>query len=111
MSQTGDMEGIPTVLMEAMATGLPVISTFHSGVPELVEDGVSGVLVGERDVCALSQAIQKLMDSVERWPIMGKSGREKVLKEFNIKKLNEQLEHIFEGAVSGKIAISPDEKS
>ena len=100
-SQTGDMEGIPTVLMEAMATGLPVISTFHSGIPELVEDGVSGVLVNERDVCALSQTIQELLANVDRWPIMGKSGREKVLQEFNINKLNEQLEHLFKGVVSG----------
>ena len=93
---SGDMEGIPTVLMEAMATGLPVISTLHSGIPELVEDGVSGRLVGERDEQALAQAMQELVDNVEQWPAMGSAGREKVLREFNIKKLNERLDHFFE---------------
>jgi colanic acid/amylovoran biosynthesis glycosyltransferase len=95
-SISGDMEGIPTVLMEAMATGLPVMSTLHSGIPELVEDGVSGKLVGERDVQALAQAMQELVANVQYWPAMGSAGREIVLGEFNIKKLNERLEHLFE---------------
>jgi colanic acid/amylovoran biosynthesis glycosyltransferase len=95
-SQCGDMEGIPTVLMEAMAAGLPVISTVHSGIPELVEDGVSGMLVGERDVQALAQAMKDLVADVERWPVMGAAGREKVLGEFNIQILNARLENMFE---------------
>ena len=94
-SRSGDMEGIPTVLMEAMATGLPVISTLHSGIPELVEDGVSGKLVGERDVPALAQAIQEIAANVERWPAMGSAGHQKVLEEFDIRKLNRQLEGLF----------------
>ena len=95
-SRSGDMEGIPTALMEAMATGLPVISTLHSGIPELVEDGVSGMLVGERDVPALAQAIQEFTANVGRWPAMGTAGRQKVLEEFNIRELNRQLEGLFE---------------
>ena len=100
-SSTGDMEGIPTVLMEAMATGLPVVSTLHSGIPELVEDGVSGRLVGERDVEALSLAIQELISDVSSWPAMGMAGRDKVLQEFNIKHLNKQLDHLFERVAAG----------
>jgi len=95
-SKTGDMEGIPTVLMEAMAVGLPVISTLHSGIPELVEDGVSGKLVSERDVDGLADAIHELAANVEHWPVIGANGRKKVRQEFNIKKLNEQLEDLFE---------------
>lgn len=95
-SHCGDMEGIPTVLMEAMAAGLPVISTLHSGIPELVEDGVSGKLVGERDVQALAHALHELVADVKQWPAMGAAGREKVLREFNIEKLNERLERLFE---------------
>jgi colanic acid/amylovoran biosynthesis glycosyltransferase len=83
------------VLMEAMATGLPVISTLHSGIPELVEDGVSGKMVGERDVPALAQAIQQITTNVENWVAMGTAGRQKVLEEFNMEKLNSQLEDTF----------------
>ena len=95
-SRSGDMEGIPTVLMEAMATGLPVISTLHSGIPELVEAGVSGKLVGERDVPALAEVIREIAANVECWPVMGAAGRQKVLEEFNIRKLNRRLEVLFE---------------
>jgi len=52
-SEGGDQEGIPNSIKEAMASGLPVISTFHSGIPELVTDGVSGLLVPERDATFL----------------------------------------------------------
>lgn len=48
-SNDGDQEGIPVAIMEALAQGLPVISTYHSGIPELVQDGISGFLVPERD--------------------------------------------------------------
>jgi len=95
-SKAGDMEGIPTVLMEAMAVGLPVISTLHSGIPELVKDGVSGKLVSERDVDGLAQAIHELVDNVEHWPAIGANGRKKVRQDFNIKNLNKQLEDLFE---------------
>ncbi|MEE9302856.1 MAG: glycosyltransferase, partial [Thiotrichaceae bacterium] len=91
----GDMEGIPTVLMEAMATGLPVISTYHSGIPELVEDGVSGVLVKERDIPGLATAIEHLSTDIENWSRMGEAGREKVLCDFNIEKLNVRLDRLF----------------
>jgi colanic acid/amylovoran biosynthesis glycosyltransferase len=95
-SQTGDMEGIPTVLMEAMAVGMPVVSTLHSGIPELVEDGISGKLVKERDVVGLVQALKELVADVEHWPTLGANGRKKVLQEFNIKSLNEQLVSLIE---------------
>jgi len=101
---SGDMEGIPTVLMEAMATGMPVISTLHSGIPELVEDGVSGRLVGERDVEALASAIRALMDESSRWPAMGQVGRKKVLEEFNIRTLVCQLEDAFDQLSPGRTA-------
>jgi len=98
-SQDGDMEGIPTVLMEAMASGLPVISTLHSGIAELVDDGVSGKLVAERDVDGLAQAVRELATNVDRWPVIGAAGREKVLREFNSKILNSRLERLFESTM------------
>jgi colanic acid/amylovoran biosynthesis glycosyltransferase len=87
----GDMEGIPVVLMEAMASGLPVVSTHHSGIPELVADGVSGLLVPERDVEALTAALRQLVEHPERWAAMGRAGREVVAREYDADVLNERL--------------------
>ena len=53
----GNQEGIPNSMLEAMATGLPVLATNHGGIPEAIENGVSGILVPERDYEALSQAL------------------------------------------------------
>ena len=94
-SQQGDQEGIPVVLMEAMAMGLPVVSTDHSGIPELVENNVSGFLVPERDVAALTEKIQYLAEHPEQWAVMGKAGQTYVEKYYNIDKLNHQLIEIF----------------
>ena len=71
----GDQEGTPTVLLEAQAIGLPVISTLHAGIPEIVEDGAAGYLVPERDVDALTDALAKLLSAPERWAAMGHAGR------------------------------------
>lgn len=95
-SKEGDKEGIPVVLMEAMAMGLPILSTLHSGIPELVENGVSGFLVPERDVDALAQKLQYLIEHPWLWGEMGKAGHKFVHEFYNIYKLNRQLVKIFE---------------
>ncbi|MDH8388900.1 glycosyltransferase, partial [Klebsiella pneumoniae] len=56
-ANNGDMEGIPVAIMEAMASGLPVITTYHSGIPELVENNHSGWLCPERDVHSIVDAL------------------------------------------------------
>jgi colanic acid/amylovoran biosynthesis glycosyltransferase len=94
-SRDGDQEGIPVVLMEAMAMGLPVVSTLHSGIPELAQNGISGFLVPERDVDALASTLRYLIDHPEIWPQMGKAGREFVEKHYNAQDLQEQLEALY----------------
>jgi colanic acid/amylovoran biosynthesis glycosyltransferase len=93
---SGETEGIPNVLKEAMATGIPVIGTWHSGIPELVTDGVSGLLVPERDVDALAEALVTLVDHPGRWPAMGLAGRQRVEAEFDSDKLNKDLVELYE---------------
>ena len=62
----GDMEGLPLVVVEAMATGLPVIGTRHSGIPEAVLDGDNGLIVEERDDAGLAEAIAEMTDPAAR---------------------------------------------
>ena len=80
----GKMEGIPVALMEAMASGRPVVSTWTSGIPELVEDGVSGLLVPPGDAVALSEALRALLTDPRRAHQLGERAREKVRQEFSL---------------------------
>lgn len=81
----GQMEGIPVALMEALASGRAVVSTTLSGIPELVENGVSGLLVPPGDAAAFADAIRTLLAGRERAHAMGLRGREKVCAEFDLR--------------------------
>jgi colanic acid/amylovoran biosynthesis glycosyltransferase len=96
-SESGDQEGIPNAIKEAMATGLPVISTFHSGIPELVTDGVSGLLVPERDAASLAEALAYLIRHPEICNAMGQAGRKQVEQKFDTRSLNKKLEELYMG--------------
>lgn len=82
-SSTGDRDGIPVVLMEAMAAGKPVIAGRLETIAELVEDGKSGLLVPPDDVDALIGALQALVDDPARGKKMGLAGRKRVDEEFS----------------------------
>lgn len=101
-SEDGDQEGIPVVLMEALAQGLPVLSTQHSGIPELVQDGESGFLVPERDVDALAERLEYLIRHPEIWPEMGRVGRDYVERYYDINKLNDQLVELYQRLLDGE---------
>jgi colanic acid/amylovoran biosynthesis glycosyltransferase len=91
----GDMEGVPVVIMEAMAIGLPVITTYHSGIPELITDKLHGLLVAERDSQAIADKLAFLhCDLLNRKAItqaMTIKARERIEAVADIKKLNKQL--------------------
>jgi colanic acid/amylovoran biosynthesis glycosyltransferase len=96
----GDQEGIPVSLMEAQASGLPVLSTRHSGIPELVIDGESGVLVPERDTQALTAGLSRLIAHPQDWIRMGRAGRKMVEENYNIAALVPDLVELYEVTVS-----------
>ncbi|MEL6592627.1 MAG: glycosyltransferase, partial [Bacteroidota bacterium] len=90
----GDTEGIPNAIMEAMAMEVPVIATIHAGIPELVEDGVNGYLIKEKDV----KAYTKAMHDILVWPRKPEN-REKVLSAFERKQHARSLAQIYQQAV------------
>ncbi len=95
-AENGDQEGIPNAAKEAMASGLIVVSTYHSGIPELIEDGVSGLLVPERSVRKLAKAIKYIIDHSELWSEMAMAGRKTIEVEYDKEKVNDRLVIIFD---------------
>lgn len=91
----GETEGIPNAVKEAMATGMPVVATCHSGIPELVEDGVSGFLVPERNAVALSERLAYLAQHVDVWSAMGRAGRAQIEAKFDRQSLNDELVRLY----------------
>ncbi len=81
---SGDQEGQPVSLIEAAASGLPIVSTYHSGIPDLVMDGETGYLVEEHDVNAMGERIAYLACHPELWTQFGLAGRARVKKEFSL---------------------------
>jgi len=94
-------EGIPVVLMEAMACGLPVVATRITGIPELVEDGVSGYLVRPRCPEDLASAMTRLLDSPDRGAGMGAKGRDRVVRLFDAKTNLDGLARTFRRRLAG----------
>jgi len=92
---SGDREGLPVAILEASAAGVPVISTSHEGIPEGVENRVSGILVHEGDIHALADAITSLSANPALRSKMGLCGVQKIRREFDQKSLNLSLERLI----------------
>ncbi|MBD2336545.1 colanic acid biosynthesis glycosyltransferase WcaL [Calothrix sp. FACHB-156] len=92
----GNQDAPVNTLKEAMAMGLPVISTVHGGIPELVADGVSGFLVPERDADAIASKLSYLIEHPQLWVKMGKAGRACVEEKYDMNKLNDELVAIYQ---------------
>lgn len=94
---SGDSEGgAPTIILEAQACGVPIISSFHADIPYITLSGQSAFLSPERDVDSLADNIRHLFDNSETWGQLGKNGREHVEKYHDVRKEVKSLEKIYE---------------
>lgn len=99
----GDSEGLPNVVMEAQAMALPVVSTFHAGIPEAVTDGETGFLAKERDVEALAEYSRRLLKDAQMWQNFSAKGRDNVQANFDRTKQTGVLEGIYEAVLRGEL--------
>jgi colanic acid/amylovoran biosynthesis glycosyltransferase len=90
-AKTGDEEGIPVVLMEALAAGLPVVSTQHAGIPELVEPGVTGLLAPEHDHVLLAEHVRFIAEQPKERAALVNAGRAAVERSYDVNRLNDLL--------------------
>ena len=96
----GDRESGVIVLKEASASQLPVIGTLHGGIPEIIDDGVTGYLVPERDVQALSTRLAQLLQDAALRAQLGRAGRAKMEHEYDLTRQVQQLEGFYDEARS-----------
>ena len=101
----GNQDAPVNTLKEAMAMGLPVISTYHGGIPELVEDGISGLLVPERDADAIAEKLSYLIEHPEIWSKMSQAGRTRVEEKYDMEKLNDELVEIYQKLLNPEVSI------
>ena len=99
MGRDGNQEGVPNSLLEAMATGLPVFATTHGGIPEAVEQGVSGWLVPEGDHAALGRALVEAASNPDRLAAMGAAAARSVAENFDAEAQARNLEDCYEEAI------------
>ena len=104
----GMMDGIPVALMEAMATGLPVVSTRVSGIPELVEDGRTGLLAPEKDAAALADALERLFRDPALARRLAVQGRGHVLRNFNLVRNAARLRRLLDAAMEGRPPVEEE---
>jgi glycosyltransferase involved in cell wall biosynthesis len=97
---SGDCEGTPVAVLEAGASGLPVVATRHAGIPDVVIDGQTGLLVDERDVAGMAGAMLRVIDEPALAARLGAAGRERVSAHFSMDRSLERLWTIIASAAA-----------
>jgi glycosyltransferase involved in cell wall biosynthesis len=91
----GDRDGFPNVLAESMAMGVPVVSTSISGIPELIDDGVHGLLVEPRDPAALAEALRRVLEDEALHARLARDGRQRICERFDSRRTTVALRDLF----------------
>lgn len=105
-AENGDREGVPVSIMEASATGLPVVSSLHTGIPEVVIEGKTGFLAPEKDTALLARRLKELIRNPDLRRSMGKEGRANIERLYSHKAEMERLEGLFKELMKGREVIS-----
>jgi colanic acid/amylovoran biosynthesis glycosyltransferase len=95
MGSDGNQEGVPNSMLEAMASGLPVFATRHGGIPEAIEDGVTGILVGKGDYAALARHLILAAQQPDRLSQLARAGADSVAQHFDQKAQIQNLEQLY----------------
>ncbi|MBP7949526.1 MAG: glycosyltransferase [Verrucomicrobiales bacterium] len=99
LTETADQEGIPNSMLEAMATGLPVVATRHGGIPEAVTDGTDGLLVAEKNPEELAAALRRLFSSPELYTSLAQGAASSVRANFGLQAQMHNLEDCYDAAL------------
>ncbi len=94
-AKDGNTEGLPVSILEAMTAGLPVVATMHSGIPEVVDDRATGLLVSEHDVDGMASAMAELLGDLDRARMFGEAGRERILKNYTRAQSRDRLRDVM----------------
>lgn len=100
ITSSGDREGIPNAMLEAMACGLPVVATGHSGIPEAVKDGIEGRLVAQDDAEGLANAITEILSKPSLYAAMSVAARARIISEFSQQSSIDQLCSAYREAIA-----------
>ena len=100
VAASGDSEGTPVAILEASAAGLPVISTIHAGIPDVIIDGITGLLSEEHDIDTMANNMVRLLDNPDLAKQMGTAGKEYVKKHFSLERHIETLQKVLNEAIS-----------
>ena len=103
----GAMDNLPTVIMEAMASALPVVSTDIGGISEMVRAGETGLLVAQNDPAAIADALSQLIDEIELAQSFGGKGRKRAEEIFSIEKNVRALREIFANIQGAAVSRPP----
>jgi glycosyltransferase involved in cell wall biosynthesis len=102
VTEDGDRDGVPTVLAEAMACGVPVVSTTVAGIPELVTHGYNGLLAAPHDIETVAAALAALLKNESRRRQLGTAARNTVAEHFDLRTGALQLANLFRTVIDGE---------
>ena len=95
----GDKEGIPGTIVQAMASGLPVVATYHAGIPEVIKPGKNGLLIREKDSVQLAEYLNELFSNEKKREFLGSNAMRTALNELDVRVKTKELELIYKGLI------------